>query len=169
MNKNYFKNHGFTLIEMIVVTAVMGSLIVGITGILLNSFKAKSIVNYSDKVESNGIYIIGEMRKNLINADSKSVVCTSDSVTFNDKSSNQTVISCTGGPPIIASASATTTQLSDVGITVDCPQFISCSNSPITNLVNKIDIGFTLTVGAAGQGAENLYSKSFNSSVTVRE
>src|SRR3990167_7621516 len=84
-------NHGFTLIEMIVVTAVMGVVIVGATWILLNTLKVKTITNYSEKVEGNGSFIIGEIRKNLLNADSKTVDCSlGNTVVFEDQQGNQT-------------------------------------------------------------------------------
>lgn len=174
---NNIRKNGFTLIEMIVATGILGVLMVGIVAILLNTFKAKTTVSLSNRVEANANYVVGEIRKNLIGADNRSVSCFGNQLTFNDLSGVGTTLSCVDSTALvvgyIASASATTTiHLSEddpLLMISGCANFVSCEVSPVTGNVSKVNIGFTLSAGVLGTGSsEAFFQRPFSSSVTLR-
>lgn len=169
-------SNGFTLVELLVVTAILGVLIVSIVGILLNTFKAKSIIGLTNKVEANANYINGEIRKNLIGSEGRNVLCFGNSIQMSDLNGNQTILSCVEAAGVstgnVASASATATiQLKEDDVSVTgCGSFVSCELSPATGFVSKVNVGYTLSAGLFGGngGAENYFSRSFTTSVTLR-
>ena len=69
---------GFTLIEIMVSIGVVSLIILVITGVLMNTFKAKIRVNIADVVERNGSFALSEIRRNIINSSAKLIVCPSD-------------------------------------------------------------------------------------------
>ena len=64
-----FRNKGgFTLIETVVVTGVVGMMMVAVTGVFLNSLRARNMTRMVDLLSANGNRALDEIKKNLLNA-----------------------------------------------------------------------------------------------------
>lgn len=155
---------GFTLIETVVVVSVLAVIIVTITSLLVNSFKARSKINLADTLEQNGSYILSQITNDFLNSDGGNAICGGSSLTLvSRQDGGTTVIQCNEGANI-ASNSASLTQ----GVTVsNCGQFVSCDLGT-DGKVSAINIDFTLSSGTAGAGVENTGSRSFQTKVAAR-
>lgn len=160
------KKQGFTLIEMVVVVSVLAVILVTITSMLINSFRARNRADLTDTLEQNGSYILSEITKNFLGSDMAGVTCGGNSLTLiNKKDGDQTVILCTDGANI-ASNSANTVVLTKGVTASNCSQFVSCEGTP--GSVSAINVSFTLSSGAVGSGMENTDSRSFQTKVAAR-
>lgn len=160
------KKQGFTLIEMVVIVSVLAMILVTVTNVLINSFKARNRSDLTDTLEQNGSYILKEITKNFLGADMAGVTCGGNSLTLiNKKDGNQTIILCTDGANI-ASNSANTVILTKGVTASNCSQFVSCEGA--AGSVSAINVSFTLSAGATGSGIENTDSRSFQAKVAAR-
>jgi prepilin-type N-terminal cleavage/methylation domain-containing protein len=160
---------GFTLIEMVVVVSVLAVIMVTISSLLINSFKARNKINVSDVLEQNGSYVLSEVRNDFLNSDGKNADCGDGTqlTLISRLDGNQTVIQCNEGADI-ASMSATMTVKLNHGVSVsNCVQFVSCDTDADGN-VTAINVGFTLSAGTAEAGVENSGSRSFQTKVAAR-
>ncbi len=163
------KRNGFTLIEMMVVVAVLAVIMVTVVSVLLNSFKASSRVDVADRIEQNGQYALNEIRNNFLTSNGLNVTCnTGDSITYmNQLDGNVNTLQCIEGGAI-ASVSATTTTNLTVGVSAsNCNNFVTCEVTS-TGMVTSANIGFTLSTGVPNSGSENYVSRSFTTKVAVR-
>ncbi len=157
---------GFTLIELVVSTGVAALVILAISSILMDSFKARLRVQMGDRVQTNGNWAISELRRNVINA--RQVNCEATDprvVTVTDEFGVGSSLFCDIDAKKIASISAVRTidlTSGDVVVT-DCSQFASCET--VGSKVRAVNFSFVLE---SGTGAEALISKEFDSKVTVR-
>jgi type II secretory pathway pseudopilin PulG len=86
---------GFTLVEIIVFTGIMGVMMVGLVGVLLNSLRARNRSRLEDIVDFNGTWVGEQLKWNLLNATYQTVECTPSSVTFeNKKDLQKTTLGC---------------------------------------------------------------------------
>lgn len=159
------KNKGFTLVEIMVVVTVLALIMVSIIGVVISIFKVQNQTKSSSKVVSGGNMILSELKKNILNSNRLSIICSEDkkSVTFaNNFDGKITTISCSGGK--IASISAQTVYLNsgDTSI-VDCSQFVSCYTQPSLE-VSGVVFRFGVGSSTAGVGI----TQSFNMEVTIR-
>lgn len=142
------KIKGFTLVEILVVVGSMMFIMTSIGGIMFGIFTSKSKNQAISKINQNGSWILSELKKNILNANSNGyngsdsnfncpVGVFGNSVTItNIKNGEKTTISClnTVDGYKIASVSAksvgTTVFLfqknNDLQIT-DCSKFVTCS------------------------------------------
>lgn len=158
------KRQGFTLIETVVVVSVLAIIMITITSLLINSFKARNRVDLTDVLEQNGSYVLSQITSNFLNSDGKNTVCSGSSLTFVSlQNGASTTILCNEGGNI-ASNSASLTG----GVTAsNCTQFVSCDTDAIGN-VTAINVGFTLSSGVVGSGVENAGARSFQTKVATR-
>jgi len=168
-NYELIKNKkGFSLIEIIVVVAVMGFILTSITTVLVNSFKAKNRINWADKVEQNGAWILSEIRKNVINVPGDGIDFDSDNKSF-ITTIDGTTIQCDNDNGWIASESAYRATLSSDEVTVSgCENFITVTTSPSTNKVVNLKIGFSLSAGQVDGSPSDYVSKYFSSEIKIR-
>ena len=162
------KKNGFTLIEIVVSIGIISLIILATTGILMNIFKAKTRVNIADVVEKNGSFALTEIRRNIINSLTRSIVCSESSLTMLGQDGQSTQIICNEGGVIASSSANGVVSLTDDDVTVTgCAGFVSCI-TPLTE-VSKVNVGFGLESGVEEAGVESYASKEFEISVTVRD
>jgi len=166
------KINGFSLIEIIVVVAVMGFILTSITTVLVNSFKAKNRINWADKVEQNGAWILSEIRKNVVNIPGDAIsydLGDRSSIVVNNDGSTSIIECIEGDDSHIASTSAYSARLSDNEVKVTgCSNFIESTTSPSTNKVVNLKIGFSLSAGQIGGGPNDYVAKYFSSEIKIR-
>lgn len=159
-------NKGFTLIEIVVVVTVVAVIMVSIIGVVVSTFKLQNQTKSNSKLVSGGNEILNEIKKNILNSDSSTIVCSDDhsSVAFiNDFDGDSSMISCTGGK--IASISARTVYLNGEDITVtDCSNFVSCSTLPSLE-VSGVEFKFGVGTSTSGVGS----GQDFEMNVTLRK
>lgn len=179
---------GFTLIEILVVISVILVIVASISGVMSGVFSSQSKNKATDKIDQNGNWILNELKKNILNADSGTengvgFSCsmvddspgTSTITVTSIKDGDKTTISCFdagGGNYKIASISG-----KSVGTTVylfqknndlvlnGCNNFVTCSTLPSLQLS---EVEFNFNLGAGGAGLSNGVTKSFSLDVTLR-
>lgn len=178
---------GFTLIEILIVTSLIMVIIGSISGIMSGVFSSQSKNKATDKINQNGSWILNELKKNILNANSSgdngadsSFNCPmaggTSMVMTNVKDGEKTTISCLGNEEDgykIASISGK----KDVGTTVylfqgsndlylsDCSSFVSCTTLPSWQL-STVRFNFDLRAGVFGLSSGT--TKSFSIDVTLR-
>jgi len=166
------KKTGFTLIEMVVSVGMVMVLMIAITGILMNSFKAKTSINLTDKIEQNGNFVLTELRKNIINSKTSSMVCpvgVGFSLAVTGKDGLESVLLCMEEDQIASSSASGIVSLTEDDVWVkNCASFVSCTTNSADE-VTGVNIGFTLAAGVEGSGAGNYVAKNFEMAVTVRD
>jgi len=165
------KKNGFTLIDVVVSLGVIVLVMTIISGVLMNTFKANTVVNITDVVERNGTFALMEIRRNIINSMKDGLSCpvgVGTSLTLIGDEGELTRITCTEGGAI-ASASANGVDLTDDDVRViGCGNFVSCGTAPSTE-ISEVNISFGLEAGVEEAGKESYVSKDFKLSVTVRD
>ncbi|MDD4937695.1 MAG: type II secretion system protein [Candidatus Shapirobacteria bacterium] len=163
--KNKKNNFGFTLIEIVVVTAAVGIIMVAIIGVVISTLKLQNQTKSSSKVVSGGNKILSELKKNVLNSNKGSISCngTSSITLTNNYDGNLTEINCANNK--IASISARETVYLNSGdiVVVDCSQFVSCSTLPSLEMG---DVNFKFGIGATVSGVG--ITQNFEMDVTVR-
>lgn len=163
MNK-IIKNLGFTLIEMVVVVASVGIIVVAVIGTILGTFKSQNRNKSMNVISENGQMIIRELRHNILSSNSQRIVCSTGgtSVSMVDLvTAEETVLFC--GNNKIASISAQERRLNNDEVNVtNCNNFVVCSpgNTNVTNIIFNFGLGATV----AGVSV----TKNFETTVTVR-
>jgi prepilin-type N-terminal cleavage/methylation domain-containing protein len=152
-------NKGFTLIETLVAVAVLGMLMVSLGGIMTMSFKAKSSTGNNEMLSSNAVFVLGELKKNILDAQVGQITCPDinsgigNSISFMTKSGGRTTLLCDAATGQIASASADGTyNYLDSGVGAkNCQNFVWC------NLANGevLSVGFTLNLAVGGSSVGN--------------
>ena len=174
MNSN--KNNGFTLIEMVVVIGVFGIIMASVTGILINSFRAKNKIEVADMVGEVGGEVISELKNNIVAALSTGAVCTtdgtaSDSISIiNADDGGVTTLKCYENGQIASESANGVFDLTKTGVTVSgCNNFAQCElYSGTTDRISRVNFQFTLFSGSQNAGVDKFVSRQFQSSVTVR-
>ena len=156
----------FTLIEILVVVGAVMLIIVSVSGIMSAVFSSQNKNKAIDKITQNGGWILSELKKNVLNADtngensdkftcSMSPVASNSIEIINNKDGEKTTIKCFNDASgyKIASISGTS-----IGTTVylfqknqdlelvNCDNFVSCSTLPSLNLSN-VSFNFSLKAG----------------------
>ena len=102
---NIKNKKGFTLIEILIVTSVILIVMASISGSMSGVFNSQGKSRAIDKINQNGSWILSELKKNMLNADSGTengagFSCPvngdySDSITITSiKDGDKTTISC---------------------------------------------------------------------------
>ena len=160
---------GYTLVEIMVVVASIGLIITAVVGVILGTFKAQNRDNSNKKIMESGSLVMNELRKNIFNSFSNSIVCSDDKLSVELKSivdGEVTTLSCDKTGNKIASTSATREpdilNSNDVNIT-DCNNFVSCEGNVDEN-VSGVVFNFGLSAVTSGVGI----SQTFTNRVTLR-
>jgi len=157
------KKNGFTLIEILVVISITVVIMASISGVMSGVFRSQNKNTAIDKISQNGEWILSELKKNVLNANSNDVdggkyfSCDDDSITITSvKDGEKTTIACLGNDTVgynIASISG-----KSVGTTVylfekngdlkldGCESFVTCSTLPSLQL-SEVKFNFTLSAG----------------------
>lgn len=164
--KEHSRNFGFSLIEIVVVVGSFGMIIVAVISTILLTFRTQNKVGSNNKLSENGTSIMAELRRNIFNSDSKSIVCGvgGTSVTIVNRNDKEvTNLRCIGGN--IASVSARTVNLNSGEITVSsCQDFVVCTTKVGTSEVTGVDFKFGLRTTTVGVTS----TQFFKTSVTTR-
>ncbi|MFA6518670.1 MAG: prepilin-type N-terminal cleavage/methylation domain-containing protein [Candidatus Shapirobacteria bacterium] len=165
MKKN---RRGFTLIEMVVVTGIIGLMMVAVTGILLSSLQARNLTRMTDLLSANGNYALEEIRKNLLNANKETVVCpvgVGSSLSFDSvRDGEETLLKCDNAGRVASNSAKLT---GGEVILSGCDEFVRCENGAL-GPVSGIVVKFVLSAGNASGGVKDFVSKVFESRVTLR-
>ncbi len=170
------QKNGFTLIEIVVAVAITVVMITAMINILLNSYRSSSRSKALEKVEEEGSLVIREIRRNLLMADPRSIVCpaggTGDSISFESRmDSRMTTIECVDSNIASRSASIVPEQVitlngSDVGVSGGCTTFISACNTDLN--FPEVEFNFGLMTTGGGVDKTVTASRAFNVKVTIR-
>jgi prepilin-type N-terminal cleavage/methylation domain-containing protein len=168
------KKNGFSLIETLVVIAVISLVMIGIIEIMMNSLKAKRMTDKTLEVNQGANMIYDEVRRNLLDAVGTEIICSpmGDSVTYkSQRDGGETTLECVGGETgsRIASVSAGKhiVVLNPDSVTISgCQSFATCKSQDGSDAVSAVDVNFIVSIGdtAAGTYAQ----KEIKSSVTLR-
>lgn len=163
-------NKGFTLIELVVSAGIMAVLSVTLVSVLANTYQASSRMTAVADIESQGTWVIGQLKQIVPLAQSNSLTCTPgvDMPLFDMKNvldGLDTTIICSTNVQKIASRSAS--RLDDIdwinGLEVSCPQFATCEGET-GGRVNAVKFSFILSKQAVGQTV----SREFNTRILLR-
>lgn len=180
---------GFTLVEILIVVSVTVLIIASISGIMSGVFISQSKSKANDKITQNGVWILNELKKNILNVDNTNsrngskftcpVNSNGNSITVTSiKDGETTTIKCldTVDGYKIASISGRRTGLG-VGETIylfqgmkdaqlrDCSNFVSCSTLP-SLVLSRVKFDFTLEAGTETLSVG--VTKNFLIDVTLR-
>ena len=164
------KKNGFTLIEILIVVAMVMVIMVSISGIMSGVFNSQNKNRASDLITQNGSWILNELKKNVLNADSsgQKFNCTSNSVQMvSVRDGEITTIQCANANIASVSAKGGTVNLinnKELRLT-GCGSFVTCSTMPSSQL-SKVTFKFDLGSGAEGSLSET--TKNFSIDVTLR-
>ncbi|MDD4135805.1 MAG: type II secretion system protein [Candidatus Shapirobacteria bacterium] len=176
---------GFTLIEILVVTSLIMVIIGSISGIMSGVFSSQSKNKAIDKINQNGSWILNELKKNILNANSNGYNGADSNfncpmgggtsmVMTNVKDGEKTTISCLYDS---STDSYKIASISAVGTTIflfqknndlyleNCNSFVNCSTLPSLQL-SKVSFNFNLGAGVFGLSSGT--TKSFSLDVTLR-
>ncbi|MFA6007202.1 MAG: type II secretion system protein [Candidatus Shapirobacteria bacterium] len=157
------KFSGFTLIETLVAVAVLGILMVTLGGIMTMSFKAKDSTGNNESMSSKAVFILGELKKNILDAQKGEITCPDintnigNSISFMTKSGGSTTLLCDEVTGQIASASAegVYNYLDNNVVAKNCQDFVWC------NIVDDkiLSVGFSLylTTGSGSVGNSGIF------------
>ncbi|MDP4009398.1 MAG: type II secretion system protein [Candidatus Shapirobacteria bacterium] len=170
---------GFTLIEILVVFGLLSVILATVADILISTFKANSRVQLTTRLVSEGNFVMGEIRKNVLRTDGRNIsypigIGDSSSFYFVSMDDNKkTTITCSevvdNNKIASESASGDIFDLTSGQVRVSgCTTFVSFDTLPYSSDVSNININFTLSAGNNEAGDENFASKEFKSKVVIR-
>jgi|GEM_PF-2385266 len=168
---------GFTLIETLVVIAVLGLLMVAVTNILMNSFRAKARVSIADVVQQDGSVILSELKNSIVTATGVGMSCVTNGIdagTSMTLVSNQdggvTTLLCVEGVKIASESANGSFELTSTNTRVTgCNNFARCDYFPdSTDRIEKVNFSFVLSSGDTGVSTEKTVNRTFTSGVVVR-
>lgn len=172
------KKNGFTLVEIVVVLAVTAVVIISMVAIMVQSFRAKNRLSWSDEIEAGGTWVMEKLRSGILDASGDTLNCSpTGSNTFSYVSlkgnGETTVVMCNEmvGNNQIASNSA---NLLKSNLRVGgCSTFVSCDTLPVADgsyRVTKVNLSFDLSADPAlvPTTSPDFVSRTFKTSVVVR-
>jgi prepilin-type N-terminal cleavage/methylation domain-containing protein len=164
---------GFTLIEILIVVGVVLIIMVSISGIMSGVFTSQNKNKSSDTIAQNGSWILNELKKNVLNADSngQKFTCTNNSILITSiKDKETTTLTCTEGVNIASQSSVLTRPIinlinnNELRLT-GCSNFVNCTTLSNGQL-SKVTFSFNLGAGVVGLTSET--AKNFSIDVTLR-
>lgn len=161
--------NGFTLIEVVVTTAVLIVTMLTVGVVLSNTLRSSTQIETTNTLENVASQTMAEIKKNILSSSRQGVICTagySNQVLLTSVSNQLvTTLICNGS---IASVSAATANLTPNTVTAtNCDHFISCDLGS-DGLPTAVNVGFTLQIGNQAD-VENSYQRSFVQKVTLRQ
>ncbi len=177
------KQKGYTLVELLAVTAIIVIVSGLIVGILYSTLRGGNKTRIISDVTQNGNYAISVIANTALNARSVTQVngvpindCTTlrqgTSIQFEEENGNLITFACSLASQSIASTSGTTTNdlIDTSAVKVDpATCTFSCAQNnanPYSNPIIKIV--FTVSQKSNGNILENSATSTFNTSVTMR-
>ena len=161
---------GFTLIEILIVVGVVMVIMVSISGIMSGVFTSQNKNKSSDAIVQNGSWILNELKKNVLNADSNNFSCTNNSIQItNVKDKETTLITCIEGDNIASFSAKRNSTINLINNNelrlTGCGNFVNCTTLSNGQL-SKVTFNFGLGAGVACLTSET--NKNFSIDVTLR-
>ena len=163
------KKKGFTLIEMLVSVAILGTVGLISTQIFFTTLRGAGKADIIREVKQNGDYALTVIERMIRNASGVTSVCdgtTANSLTIKNLDGNETSFQLSGGQ--IASVSATLTgngTLTGNKVAVNNLAFI-CLRTP--GKPDVVNISFSVSQAGAGAGPEEISAMNFQTTVSLR-
>jgi len=162
---------GFTLIELVVVTGLLGLVVVTVTGVFLNSMKATAKMELDQRLDESGNLVVERLSRSIMSMglveDYDSVCLTGialNSITLVNRDGDSSVLTCVDERISLGSES-----ISPADLRVDCTDGFSIY-CDANDRVPAIEVNFTVSSktggGTYGEGAE--VEKSFSTKVMMR-
>lgn len=177
VSRNSAYRGGFTLVETIIIVGVLAVIMITVTNVLINSFRAKSRIEVADMVEESGTMVLRQLRENIILASGVGITCAVNVVDIgstlsivNTSDGVVTNLICYEGSRIASVSASGSFDLtsSDVRVT-GCNDFAKCDLFPDSaDRINQVNLSFTLSSGDTSATLEQSKSRSFQSSVVPR-
>jgi prepilin-type N-terminal cleavage/methylation domain-containing protein len=169
---------GFSLIELVVVISVLAVMMVTVTSVMVNAFRARSRVDIADKLEQNGNLALNEIKNDILRSNGSNVSCAMQgsgdvgtSISYiNREDGQQTTINCLEGIKI-ASSSANPADLTSNDVIVQgCDTFVSCDTLPSSiSTVSVVNFKFVVATSTMPSvGIAETISRSFETKVVIR-
>jgi type II secretory pathway pseudopilin PulG len=159
---------GFTLVEMLLYTMVLGICLTAMAGFIdmINGVKAKNQIIL--RVERQGENINSLIRENIVaasnvNAPSRGTSSSTLSLAFNDATRNPTIFSLNENSITIKAGTSSVVELNDPYVTAENLVFYNYGQ---TNAPGNISSSFSLKVGTSTDRAEFSYKKNFKLNVS---
>jgi len=164
---------GFTMVELLVIIGITGMIMVAIVGIMLQTFKAKTKMAWNEEIESNGTWIMAEIRKNILDASGINMVCgatPSNSIEMVSLKGDGevTTITCTDNASI---ASNSANLLKSTLRVSNCSNFVTCETVSLGGSeyrVTKVNLSFVLAPLSVPTDSPDYVSRTFQTSVVLR-
>lgn len=168
---------GFSLIELLVVVGVLGSIMIVSTVILSNTLKSKNRMTVSDTLEINGSQVIRNLRQLVLEAKTVGMGCEyspsgvgTSIALINRFDDGITTLRCYENDRIASeSANGNFDLTMENALVVGCNNFVRCDtlpSSPITR-VSAVHFNFNLKIGSTAT-PETGVSRNFKVEVGPR-
>ncbi|HOG37793.1 MAG TPA: type II secretion system protein [Candidatus Woesebacteria bacterium] len=158
----------FTLLEIVVVVAILGLIMTMLSGSLGMSFKLKNLTETNERLTSKANFILGELKKNILEARAETIVCSSSrtQLEYITLGGATVILSCDIGSTRIASQSGEVVfNLSDKDVIPrTCNSFVNCRLNTDTSMVESVGITLDLvtTVGHEGVGSSGRFYQTLS-------
>ncbi len=160
---------GFTLIEVVVVTGLLGIILLTVMGVFLNSMKATNKIKTEQRLDEVGKLVVERINRGIrpmASVDGYLTVCTGaplSTLTLVDTEGETSTLTCIDSRITLGGENISSSQ-----VTVDCATnfSISCDSADDSPV---IQVNFTLISAEAGSYDEGvLIEKSFSIEVVMR-
>ncbi len=159
----------FTLIEIVVMVAILGLIMTMLSGSLGISFKLKNSTETNEKLTSKANFVFNELKKNILEAKPETIVCSGgNQLRYTATNGKEIVLSCDIVGSQIASRSATTGEvfyLLDKEVSPNnCSNFVTCHLRTGSSVVESVDVVLDLrtVVGAEGVGSSGRFYQTIS-------
>lgn len=146
----------FTLLEIVMVVAILGLIMTMLSGSLGMSFKLKNLTETNEKLTSKANFILGELKKNILEAKPETIVCSSSrtQLEYVTLGGEAVMLSCDIGNTRIASQSGETVfNLSDKDVIPrTCNSFVNCRLKTNSSMVESVGITLDLVTTTGNEG-----------------
>lgn len=153
------RRKAFTLLEIVVMVGILGLIMTMVSGSLGMSFKLKNVTENNEKLTSKANFILGELRKNILEARPETIVCSSSrtQLGYTTLGGETVLLSCDIGNTRIASQSGEVTfNLSDQEVAPrTCNSFVTCHLKNGTSMVESVGITLDLKSTVSNEGVGN--------------
>lgn len=166
----------FSLVELLVVIGIMAVVLLSTSGILINSFRARTKVESGDLLEQNGSLVLATIRDGFLKSSGVGVSCGSSigvgssSIIFVNKQDGEvTAFDCNEGGKIASQSANSSILFREPSVKVTgCNTFVTCDTFPSSDgRVSVANFSFVLTVGNTG-AIEGYTTRRFETKVVVR-
>jgi prepilin-type N-terminal cleavage/methylation domain-containing protein len=158
---------GFTLIEMVVVTALLALVILAVMGVFFNSMKATALLRTEQKIDESGKLVterIGRGIRSMASIQNYDTVCDGlpkGSITMVNREGQTVELTCVADRITLGGES-----ISPSNLTADCADFnVSCNTADKSPVV-EVNFSLTAAAGTYDSGVEK--SRDFSTEVMIR-